>query len=610
MNLRRLALEIIPAVMIWSLLISPPLDGLEWSLQDSLVKLNWEEERASSQALAIVDIDEESLSKLGRWPWPRDVLAQLIDKLFEQYNISHLGLDIVFPDATTKTEKLNEVIHKHNVTMAAVWSEYPFPNQHDVPAFVTCLNCDKFIQPVGWLANEGLGVNKLAGHITPIIDADGVVRRIPALVCNQNACLEALGLSLARQILSGDKKYHVDRSIFGNDTLSLNQDLNIPVSNRGELLLNWKTSGQDTLRVSASDVLNGRLANDSLAGRVIVLGSTAIGLHDQVVTPVSASYPSVLLHANVFESALSGNFVSPRSGAWMYEVSYLILTLFLIAYVFRRFNAVMGLGVGLFFGILWVFIAIYSKSQLQELAVAPISFTLMFYGVFLFIIAFFSVDKIRRETEQRFSKYLPPDAIKQLQKLPATALDQTHVRREVTVLFADLREFSRITERYSPEKFSKVVGYVMETFSEIIHHHGGAIDKYMGDGIMAFWGAPLPSSDHAEKAVLAAQAMYRSIPRLRVKTGVEALRVSIGINTGEVVVGEFGSKRRLSYTVMGPSVNLAAHLEKATRQVGLPILVGELTCSQAKAYCDLTAHNIYIASRQDTIKAYAVKVEG
>ena len=612
MNLfgRRALLEIILVVFFLSAFSSSVFERLELAARDAVLNMA-PRQVAVDQSIAIVDIDEASLAELGRWPWSRDVIARLINRLFDDYEIAHLGLDIIFPDSADASEHLNKALQDHNVTLASVWSDVSFPNQSDFPVAATCSECGQWITPRGWLSNQGLNVETLTtAHITPLIDVDGVVRKVPSLVCRSGECVEALGLSLARQILAGDGSYHVESSLFGADMLiEKKSGLSLPVSSRGELLLNWEHVDSPAVRISASDVLKKNVRENLLKGRVVILGSTAIGLHDQIATPVSASYPSVYLHADVYSAVLSNSLVVSAAVKSIHQYAYVVLAAALVAFLFRRYNPFLGLFGGVLLACIWLLWAVNSRAQMQELMLTPVIMTLIVFSVALFAIAYLGVEKSRRATEQRFAKYLPPEAIKELQKLPVDALQQTHVRREVTILFADLRKFSKATEQFSPEKFSRVVGIVMESFSEIIHQYGGAVDKYMGDGVMAFWGAPLPSHDHASKAVRAAQAMYAAIPDLRRKTGMKDLSISIGLNTGEVVVGEFGSKRRLSYTVMGPAVNLAAHLEKSTRQVGLPILVGSKTRIQAMNLCEDTPHQIFVASRGDAIDAFAVKVK-
>lgn len=607
----------------------PFIDNLESIIYDARLRLTMP--RTVDDRIVILDIDEKSLVEPerggeGHWPWPRNRLALLLDKLFDHYQIAAVGFDVVFAETDRSSglpvlEKLGahelkgvhqfqnvldeikprldyDQLFAESMKNRAVVLGYTFltdaGTKGAIPEPVLRESDFKSAPP---LAEEYLGYTgnlamlqknaASAGHFNPTVDSDGMTRRVPMLAKYRDGYYEPLALAIVRLIVGSPR---IDLDV-ADDTFSSAERVasldsirigpySIPLDVGGTALVPYRGAQNSFVYHSLTDVLNGRVEVSALRGKIALVGSSAPGLLDLRATPVDRAYPGVEIHANLIAGMLDEKIkhrppyatgaefvlvllVGLMMAIWLPMLSpqpatLLTLTLLLLA---------VGLNLALF---QYVHIVLPLATGLAMILTL---FTLnMAYG-------FFIEARGRREITGLFGQYVPPEVVDKIAEDPEKASMEGE-SREMTVLFTDVRGFTTISEGLDPKALSQLMNEFLTPLTEVIYRHRGTIDKYMGDCIMAFWGAPLPDPEHARNGVLAGLEMQRILkemqPHFRSKNWPE-IRIGVGLNTGRMSVGNMGSRVRLAYTVMGDAVNLASRLEGITKEYGADIIVGEGT---------------------------------
>ncbi len=574
--------------------------------------------------IVIVDIDEKSLAEEGRWPWGRDKLAAMLDRLFDQYHVAAVGFDVVFAekDESSGLKVLEQLGQKelknlpqfqaslaqlrpqldHDRIFAqklasrpVVLGYYFTSNQSRVsgllpaPVFPAGAFKDSnaaFISATGYGANlpEFQKAARNAGHFNPLTDFDGVARRVPMLMEYQGAYYESLSLAVIRALSGNPDIQAIFEEGAGNVGDSLEWlrvgKLKIPVDENISALIPYRGRQGSFPYVSAADVLHGRVSAQELGGAIVLVGTTAPGLMDLRSTPVSAVYPGVEVHANLIAGMLDRNIKQKPAFIMGAEITEMLLLGLLLAFLLPLLSPIkasltalaallVGIGINLS---LWQYadmVMPLAASMLMMLALFMLS---MSYG-------FFVESRAKRQITGLFGQYVPPELVDEMSENPGSFTMEGE-SREMTVLFSDVRGFTTISEGLSPKELSRLMNEYMTPMTHIIHKHRGTIDKYIGDAIMAFWGAPLADPEHGRNALLAAMEMQQTLIPLREQfkaRGWPEIRIGVGINTGTMSVGNMGSEFRMAYTVMGDAVNLASRLESVTKQYGVGIIVGENT---------------------------------
>ncbi len=589
--------------------------------------------------VVIVDIDERSLAEIGRWPWPRDRVAELVDTLFEQQRVALLGFDTVFaePDSSSGLPQLQRL------AQGALADQPGFADRvqaltpqldHDA-RLARSLQCRPVVlgyyftsdrgghtsgvlpgpvlqphdlagRPLPATQWNGYGANiaplaaaaPLAGFFNAMADHDGVVRSLPLLAEHEGRYYESLALALFRRLAGSPRvepgfasERMLSRAYQALESVRLVQGtttLAIPVDERVAVLVPYRgpggPQGGSFTYVSAADVLAGRLAPGQLQGKIVLLGTTAPGLHDLRTTPVGEAYPGVETHANLISGLLDGRVAVRPDYALGYELVMLVAAGLVLALGLPLLSAgravllslcVMGALVGLNF---WFYLGHGLVLPLaSSLVMAALAYALnMSYGYFV-------ESRAKRELAQRFGTYVPPELVQEMLKDP-DRYSMDAATREMTVLFCDLKGFTTLSESMAPAQVQALLNTVFSRLTQVIRAHRGTIDKYMGDAVMAFWGAPLEAPDHARRAVDAALAMVQAIEALNAELaqqGLPAIGVGIGLSTGPMCVGDMGSDVRRSYTVVGDAVNLGARLEALSRVYGVDVLASEATRAAA-----------------------------
>lgn len=341
--------------------------------------------------------------------------------------------------------------------------------------------------------------------------------------------------------------------------------------------------------VPAADLLAARLPPNTLAGQVVLVAPTALGLADLRPTPLGTATPGVLIHASLLAGLLDGNLPLRPDWARGYEAFSVIAGCLVLAVLLPRLGALAALGSALLVLLGWL--VAHALLYRQQGWVLPMALPLLAMAtttVLALVLGYAAEGRSRRALARLFGAYVPPELVDRMARDPDryTRAGLSADNRELTILFCDLRDFTRTAERLAPEQLREVVNLFFSRMSAVVARHGGTLDKYIGDAVMAFWGAPLPMPDHAARAVRAAVEMTGELQVLNLELrnrGLPELGMGVGLNTGWVCVGDLGSDARRSYTVIGDPVNLAARIETLTRQFQVPVLAGEATWAAARA---------------------------
>jgi adenylate cyclase len=452
-----------------------------------------------------------------------------------------------------------------------------------------------FIRMNGYGANipELQQVAMSAGHFNPAPDVDGVSRRVPMLIEYQGAYYESLSTAMVRGVLGNPdlKPGHLEGTEAGIgynrvDWLTIS-DLKIPVDDQVTALIPYRGKQGSFLYLSASDVIHGRVKADQLEGAIVLVGTTAPGLMDLRSTPVSAVYAGVEIHANMIAGILDQTIM--RTPAYVQqgvEIVMLLISGVLLSLLLPRLGPINSIIVTavLLAASIGINLAAWHRHLVLPLASSLLLIPVLY--VYNMTYGFLIEARAKRQITGLFGQYVPPALVDVMSKNPEKFTMEAD-SREMTVLFSDVRNFTTISESLEPKELSLMMNDYMTRMTGVIHRESGTIDKYIGDAIMAFWGAPLPNEDHARHAVRAALEMQRIMVEVRrdfAARGWPELHIGVGLNTGVMRVGNMGSEFRMAYTVMGDAVNLGSRLESITKQYGVGIIVGENTTRSLPDY--------------------------
>jgi adenylate cyclase len=617
---RLLALGLLIALAGLRIADPPPLEELRVRVFDLFQVLH--PRAALERPVVIVDIDEKSLKTFGQWPWPRTRIADLITRL-TQMGALVIAFDIVFaePDRMSPSvaaeafrglddatrEKLRTLPSNDSVFADALRHSRVVLGESGLPFAVAPSGAKS--PPVGiatlgddprpYLLNfPGLLRNVPAleqaatgrGLFTIRVERDGIVRRVPMVMQAQGTILPSLTLEMLR-VVAGTNTLLIKTDDAGIRSVAV-PGFEIPTNRNGQLWINF--APHDPARyVSAADVLAGDIAPDRIARRLVLIGTSAVGLLDSKTTPVDPVMPGVEVHAQVLESALTGSLLSTPNYAIGAELCAAILLGAAIIWLAPILNPLVLLGFGALIiastiGASWY---LYLQDRLLLDFTYPLLSSLLVYLTLMFS-NYFSEQAQRRRIRSAFGQYLSPTLVEQLAQSPEK-LVLGGEKRDMTIMFSDVRGFTTISELYKddPQGLTSLMNRFLTPLTNAIIDRKGTIDKYMGDAIMAFWNAPLDDASHEINACEAALDMQDRIVKLNHDREQEAqssgkpfisLQVGVGLNTGFCVVGNMGSDLRFDYSVLGDSVNLASRLEGQSKTYGLPIIAGSKTALAAK----------------------------
>ena len=633
----------------------PLIDHADGLLYDARLKLT--APGGVDSRIVIVDIDEKSLREKeaggeGRWPWPRDRLALLNDRLLNQYQAALIGYDVIFSekDLSSGIQSLENIAKKNLSGNSALASELSKikPELDFDGRFATSMKDQPVVlgftflpaietSQKGALPSPALTTKELpttavdplvrsgytgnltrlqeiaadGGHINPLVDSDGVIRRVPMLIRHHDGYYESLALASARTLLGGlplglilypgttvDQFGSLAALDVGGATLPVNTELVSFIPYRG----GYKSFEY----ISASDVINQNIDLKALEGKIVLIGTTAPGLLDLRTTPFSNTYPGVEIHANLIAGILDGTI--KQTPVWVQPVNFLAIVVLgiLLALVLPMMKPLWGLITSTIAAavILGSNFWLYQTGIVFPLAGLMAAATL----IYLFNVAYgyFVESRSKRLMNALFGQYVPPELVDEMAKNPAN-FNMEGESRELTILFSDVRGFTTISESLDAKTLSEFINAFLTPFTKVIYNNQGTIDKYMGDCIMAFWGAPIKDEEHARHGLISAFEMLTAMELLNeefIQKGWPPIKVGIGLNSGRVSVGNMGSEIRLAYTVMGDAVNLASRLEGITKEYGAAIIIGEETYKQLPDLIAREVDKVRVKGKDIAVKIY------
>ncbi len=605
----------------------PFIDKLDAIIYDAKVRLTMPQKM--DDRVVILDIDEKSLAEIGHWPWGRDKLATLVNRLFDQYHASVLGFDVFFPekDESSGLKSMNSLAGnelKDNSAFQAALRElsprldydarfaaalkgrpvilaFSFNNDEKTSAGIlppSVLPAGTFqgrnISFVSWTGHsanlpEFQAAAAGGGHIAPLVEFDGTTRRVPMLTQYKGAYYEALSLAMVRLLL-GEPKVEpgypggVDAKSYGAmewiDLRTAKGTVKIPVDENVAALVPYRGYRGSFRYIPIADVIAGRTPPEQLKDKVVLVGTTASGLVDLRVTPVDPAYPGVEVHANLIAGMMDRNIKYKPSYVLGADVILVLLAgavmVFLLP-LLSAFRATIVSAIVLLF-LLVVNFAFWHVGNL----VLPLANGLMLVALLYALNmswGYFVESRTKRQLTGLFGQYVPPELVEEMSRDPEN-YSMAGRKADLTVMFSDVRGFTTISEGLEPDQLSALMNEYLGAMTTVIRDNRGTLDKYIGDLIMAFWGAPVDDVEHARHGVLSAMQMQTALLELNkvfLAKGWPELKIGVGVNTGPMIVGDMGSDVRQAYTVMGDAVNLGSRLESITKQYGVGIIVGEVT---------------------------------
>ncbi|MXN65415.1 CHASE2 domain-containing protein [Stappia sp. GBMRC 2046] len=612
-----------------------------------------------SAPVVIVDIDESSLGEYGQWPWPRDLLAKLTQRLSE-LGAASIAYDIIFaePDRNSprrilrnlgleensNTAELEAIAGKlpdtdslfasaiENRSVVVGFATLPSPGNkrpaakagfayggHDpaklVPTFLDSLTSLPLLED----AAAGVGSVSLSLH-----DTAGVVRRLPLVFSDGEKLYPGLSVEALRvaQGASGilirttASSGEIDSGAPAITAIKVGA-FEIPTTATGEIWLHFDRDRSERY-ISAADILEPEKeakAAAAVEGRIALIGTSSVGLSDIRVTPLGELVPGVSVHAQALEQITTGRFLTRPD--WAYGLE-LIVTFMLGLFII---SALPWLGAGwtaAFGGISAAIILggaayLFKEQSLLIDPVYPALANLLVYATATALL-YLLTEREKKFVRTAFGQYLSPELVRRLETAPEH-LKLGGQMREMTILFMDVRGFTPISEQLSPTDLVGFLNTLFSPLSEAIQAEGGTIDKYIGDSIMAFWNAPLAIEDHAAHACRAALALAETVNRLNEEDAFgfktrglpsQDVRIGVGINSGPACVGNMGSTRRFNYSVIGDVVNIAARIESSCKAIGATCLVSEDTMQAAPEFAYLEAGSIPLKGKSHPVKLHAL----
>jgi adenylate cyclase len=575
--------------------------------------------------VVIADIDEASLKEIGQWPWPRTVVADLVTRLRESGAVA-VGFDVVFaePDRmspavaagsfrgldTETRDKLaalpsNDTVFADaikkagSVVVGQVGAAAPAPRADAETALQTGFavrgpDPRPFLVTFPGLLRNILPIEQAAAgrglfSINP--ERDGIVRRVPVVMEAQGGLVPSLTMEMLR-VVSRASAILIRADQTGVRAVAV-PGLEVPTDRNGQFWVHFNK--HDPARfVSAADVLNGRAPADRFRGRLVLIGTSAVGLLDIKTTPVEPAMPGVEVHAQILENVLTKSLLaSPGSAIGGEIIAAVVLGLaIIVAAPMLPAAIVVALGAILIVGLIGMSWYFFLAHNLLIDFTYPLISCWLIYLVLTFV-NYFREQQQRHQIRSAFGFYLSPPLVEQLARSPEKLVLGGEERR-MTILFSDVRGFTTISEHYKddPQGLTRLMNRFLTPLTNAIIDRKGTIDKYIGDAIMAFWNAPVDDNEHEANACDAALEMLARAETLNVDLKREAeanggvympLRIGIGLNSGPCVVGNMGSDFRFNYSVLGDTVNLASRLESRTKDYRLSLVIGARTAERAKA---------------------------
>ena len=592
-----------------------------------------------SDLVTIVDIGEKDIAKYGQWPWPRHIMAMLHAKLGDAGAVV-INYNILFaePDRMGSTQYLNSFpmthetrneLQKKLVDTDKVFSMVIKESGNTILMMSVKNNIDNVLPSTTQIIKKGNVESWLwnyAGIVPPLAmlesgvagsgvnvtapEPDSVVRKMPILITVGNKIYPSMLIENVR-VINKSSRIKVVAKEHGIDEILVKKNAGIPVNHNAEMYINYADPKKYN-HVSADYVLSSDFDANTVKGKIVVVGLDAAGLSVLKYTPFGLTTDQEIT-AQALDTLLTGKYLFRHSQADTYEILFMGLLGLLMIILIPRTSVLLSVPLLIFVlgGISYAsFLAYTNKGFLIDPSFAVLYIFLIWshstYNNFA------TQSRLRKQIKKQFEHYLDPGMVKKLQKNPSL-LKLGGETKTMTFMFSDIRGFTPISEKYkgNPEGLTKLINRFLTSMTDIIIRNGGTIDKFMGDCIMAFWNAPLDNDKHREMAVKSAMEMQIELALLNVQLvaeGLPQINIGIGINTGEALVGNMGSRQRFDYSVIGDAVNLASRLESSSKTLGKTLVIGEDTRHTIETmYPFEYIDSITVKGKSESIKVYTVK---
>jgi adenylate cyclase len=595
--------------------------------------------RVPGGEVAIAVVDEKSLSELGRWPWPRTVIARLIETL-KKDGAKTVGFDVVFaePDENSSLRELTEVLGEMkksgigdgrvtglleerkeradtdaamaravadagNVTLGYFFLTDPKEIGHlsesaieegranIVDSKYQIVQFDgqnpSFPLIEAYAATPNIPVLSEAaensGYFNYFPDRDGSIRWSPLVIRFREDFYPSLAIASIEQYMDWPPVI-LKIADYGVRGVQLG-DVFIPTDEAGRMIVNYLGPSKTFPHYSISDILNGRVPPERFRDKIVLVGVTATGIYDLRVTPFSTVFPGIEIHASVIDNILHRNFLRRPGWTAIIDLAAVVVLGLVIVPFLSRLRAVAGLLLALLVSGLYVMgnRFVFSHYNLWLNLVYPL-FTILAVYVGITLYKYVTEEREKKKIRGAFQYYLSPAVISEILNDPAK-LKLGGEKKSLTVLFSDIRGFTSLSEKLTPEELVHILNEYLTSMTNVVFRHEGLLDKYIGDAVMAVFGAPIDQKDHAERGCRTALEMMAELRNLCKKWEAEGrpvIDIGIGVNSGDMVVGNMGSDMRFDYTVMGDHVNLGSRLEGLNKEYGTNILISEFTHEMVK----------------------------
>lgn len=662
----RIAITLLPVLLallhatgVWRLGVIEHLDHLIYD-----ARLRATMPGTPDTRVVIVDVDDASLAREGQWPWPRDKIASLTTELLARQHAAVLGFDVMFlePDRSSGLGRLKEIAAgplrdvpglaaeidqlaptlDHDATLAQALRGQPvalgyYFTRTEQPSAKGLLPATPVLPPEAFPPHasfvtlwNGFGASlpvlaraaPVAGFLNTLVgdgDDDGVIRSVPLIARYEGehaspGHYESLALAVYRlangsppvrpALVAGDGNFpRLQALVLGSLRIPVDQSASLQVPFRGP---GGPRAGSFRY-VAAADVLEGRLAPGELKGKIVLLGATAPGLQDLRATPVGAAFPGVEVHANIVSGLLDRRLLAVPDYAPGYEVLTVLAAGLLLAFGLSLLSASRAVLLGA--GVVAALVGLNTWLYIGHSLVLPLA-SALFMAALAFALnmswGYFVESRARRGLVRLFGTYVPPQLVDEMLVRPGRYSMRAE-SKEMTVMFCDMRDFTRLSEQMAPAELQAFLNTVFSRLTEVISAHRGTVDKYMGDCVMAFWGAPIDTPDHAALAVQAAldmAAAVHDINRQHRASGRPEISAGIGLNSGLMSVGDMGSTARRSYTVVGDAVNLASRLEGLSGHYGVEIVASGATRDAAPGFVWQELDSVRVKGKAQAVAIY------
>jgi len=557
--------------------------------------------------IVIVDIDDKSLDKYGQWPWSRDLVSKLLENL-SGYSPGIIGLDIVFSEADRtsphllkyKFPSLDEKLQNYDTLLAKTFQRSPIvggyiftfnseKKHNDAPMIPAIVIQKGLSQTQSILTPDNVILNipplqdalYSSGFFNMIPDANGMIRKVPLIMKYDHTFFTSLSFEMVR-IYSNVNRVDILGDSIGLEKIHFGTHT-IPLDHSGQLFVNFRGGKHHYTYISASDILEHKISPSDIKNKFVLVGTSALGLYDLRAIAFDSNIPGVEIHANVIDNLLTGDYLCQPTNHILYNIFILWILILTLMYIFNQIRSwlIVPFAFILFYGISYLFFTLlFTYGLVLNLLLPLLAFllTLVISIAIDYIISF----RQKEEAKKILGKKVSPSVMNHLIKYAHEGLVKPK-EVEATIFFSDIQGFTSISEKISsPDRLIEMLNTYMTPMVESIIFHHGTIDKFIGDAIMAYWNAPIPVENHADKALKSAIEQIEDLKRINdiiYPIYDVSIDIGIGLHTGLVTAGDMGAEGRSDYTIIGDNVNLASRLEGLTRYYDVQILISKETYS-------------------------------